>query len=93
MQGVYQGNGGGPTIWAVVSSPLLQIMKEEGFGTFFKVSLTNDTIGLVGYAFVDDTDLIQTGKDGSESSLEVLQQMQEGINLWEGLVSATGGAI
>jgi hypothetical protein len=48
MQGVYQGNGGGPTIWAVVSSPLLQIMKEEGFGTFFKASITNDSIRLVG---------------------------------------------
>jgi hypothetical protein len=35
MQGIYQGNGAGPIIWAVVSSPLLQIMKEEGFGTFF----------------------------------------------------------
>jgi hypothetical protein len=33
-------------------------MKEVGFGTFFKASITNDTIRLVGYAFVDDTDLI-----------------------------------
>jgi hypothetical protein len=65
MQGVYQGHGAGPTIWAVVSSPLLQILKEQGFGTFFKASITNNTIRLVGYAFVDDTDLIQTGKEGS----------------------------
>jgi hypothetical protein len=93
MQGVYQGNGGRPIIWAVVSSPLLQIIEEEGFGMFFKASITNDTIWLVGFAFVDNIDLIQTGTDSLESSLEVLQQMQEGINLWEGLVSATGGAI
>ena len=26
MQGVYQGNGASPIIWAVVSSPLLQIL-------------------------------------------------------------------
>jgi hypothetical protein len=93
MQGVYQGNGGGPTIWAVVSSPLLQIMKKEGFGTFFKASITNGIVRIVGYAFVDDTDLVQTGKDGSESSLDVLKKMQDGLDLWEGLVSATGGAI
>jgi hypothetical protein len=93
MQGVYQGNGGGPTIWAVVSSPLLQIMKKEGYGTFFKASITNGTIRLVGYAFIDDTDLIQTGQDGSEPGLEVLQKMQDRLNLWEGLVSATGRAM
>jgi hypothetical protein len=34
IQGVYQGNGAGPLIWAVVSSPLLDIMQEEGFGNF-----------------------------------------------------------
>jgi hypothetical protein len=47
----------------------------------------------VGYAFIHNTNLIQTGKEGSESSLEVLQQIQERINLGEGLLSATGGAI
>jgi hypothetical protein len=69
MQGVYKGNGGGLTIWAVVSSPLLQIMKQEGYGTFSKASITNGTIRLVGYTFVDNTDLIQTGKDGPEPGL------------------------
>jgi hypothetical protein len=44
MQGVFQGNGGGPTIWAVVSSPFLQIMKEEGYSTFFKASISDGTI-------------------------------------------------
>jgi hypothetical protein len=48
MQGVYQGNGGGPTIWAVVSSPILQIMKKEGFGTFFKASITNGIVQIIG---------------------------------------------
>ena len=61
MQGVYQGNGAGPVVWAVVSSPVLQILKKEGFGAFFKASISGDDIELVGYAFVDDTDLIQTG--------------------------------
>jgi hypothetical protein len=75
MLGVYQGNGAGPTIWAVVNSPLLQIMKKEGFGTFVKASITNGIVCLVRYTFADDADLIQTGKDGSESSLDVLKQM------------------
>jgi len=31
IMGIGQGNGMGPAIWAVVSSPLFEIMKEEGF--------------------------------------------------------------
>ena len=93
MQGVYQGNGAGPLIWAVVSSPLLDIMREEGFGTFFKTSISSQAIRFVGYAFVDDTDLIQTSKDGTETGAEILEQMQEGVNMWEGIIDATGGAL
>jgi hypothetical protein len=30
--GVDQGNGAGPVIWAVVSTPVLKMMKDEGLG-------------------------------------------------------------
>ena len=93
MQGVYQGNGAGPVIWAVVSSPLLQILKEEGFGTFFKAGISKTEIRLVGYAFVDDTDLIQTSKYPSQTFKEVLEEAQKALDWWEGLVRATGGAL
>lgn len=93
MQGVFQANGAGPLIWAIVSSPLLDIMHEEGFGTFFKTSLSSQAICFAGYAFVDDTDLVQTGKDGTETRLEILAQMQLGVNLWEGIINTTGGAL
>jgi hypothetical protein len=93
MQGVYQVGGAGPLIWAVVSSLLLDIMCEEEFGTFFKTSLSAQVIRFVGYAFVDDTDLFQTGKDGSETGLEIMEHMQAGVHLWEGIIDATGGAL
>jgi hypothetical protein len=92
MQGVYQGNGAGPLIWAVVSSPLLQIMKEEGFGTFFRTSISNTAIQLVGYAFVDETYIVQIGHDGQATAQEVLHDMQDSIDLWCGLIKATGSA-
>ena len=41
-------------------SPLLQMLKEDGFGTFFMTAISNQMIWIVSYAFVDDTDLIQT---------------------------------
>ena len=92
MQGLYQGNGAGPIIWAVVSSPILQILRKEGFGTFFKSSISGKTIRLVGYAFVDDTDLIQTAKP-HENIHQVLVNLQKAIDMWEGLIQATGGAL
>jgi hypothetical protein len=33
--GVGQGNSAGPAIWAVVSTPVLKIMKDEGFGFMY----------------------------------------------------------
>jgi hypothetical protein len=93
MQGVYQGNGAGPLIWAVVSSPLLNIIREEGFRNFFKTSISLQEIRFVGYAFVDDTNLIQTSKDGTKTSAEMLEQMQAGAKMWKGIIDATGGAL
>ena len=92
MQGVYQGNGARPIIWAVVSSALLQILHEDGYGTFFRTALSDKPIRIVGYAFVDDTDLIQTAKPG-ENFYDVYTQMQQAMDLWEGLIKNTGGAL
>ena len=92
MQGVYQGNGAGPIIWAVVSSPILQILKDDGFRTFFQTALARQLIRIVGYTFVDDTDLIQTSKDGQQFA-EVNGKMQQAMDLWEGLIKNMGGAL
>jgi hypothetical protein len=49
---------------------------------------------LVGYTFVDDTDLIQfDSRDPDMTEEETLDQMQDCINRWEGGLKATGGAI
>jgi hypothetical protein len=93
MQGVYQGNGARPVIWAVVSSPVLQILRKEGYGAFFKASISGTDIRLVGYAFVDDTDLIQTSKHSSDTFDEVFTQAQRSLDRWESLIAATGGAL
>jgi hypothetical protein len=93
MQGVYQGNGAGPVIWAVVSSPVLQILRQEGYGAFFKAAISGEEIRLVGYTFVDDTDLIQTGRSPTDSFSSVFSQAQKALDRWEALIKATGGAL
>jgi hypothetical protein len=55
-QGLGQGNGVGPQIWAVVTTPVLNYLRSEGYGVAFKTSISGeDLIRFVGYAFVFDT--------------------------------------
>jgi hypothetical protein len=43
-QGIYQGNGLGPTAWLIISSNLLDIMRRLGYGAFYKTALSGDTL-------------------------------------------------
>jgi hypothetical protein len=90
IQGVGQGNGAGPQIWAVVSTPVLNLLRHEGYGAYFQKATT---ISFVGYAFVDDTDLCITGQNPNDTEADVALRMQQALDLWEGHIRATGGAI
>jgi hypothetical protein len=49
--GIGQGNGAGPArIWTVVSTPVLKMMKDEGFGFMYKTSIEDKQLHLVGYS-------------------------------------------
>jgi len=56
---ISQGNRAGPQIWAVVSTPILDLLQQEGYGATFQASVSGNLIQFVGYSFVNDTDLIQ----------------------------------
>jgi hypothetical protein len=56
-----QGNGAGPSIWAVVSTPVLKMMKDEGFGFMYKISIKGKELHFLGYSVVDATGIIQSG--------------------------------
>jgi len=83
ISGISQGNGAGPQIWAVVSTPILDILREAGFSTTFKLAISSQSISFVGYSFVDDTDLIHTGPTITSTGQEVLPLMQAVLSLWE----------
>ena len=88
-----QGNGAGPQIWAVVSTPVLNMLREEGYGAFFEASISGERLTFVGYAFVDDTDLVTNLENQNASYREVAVSMQESLTAWEGGIRAMGGAI
>ena len=87
-----QGNGNGPSLWAAISSPLLYILRSEGYGISFKSPMSMIAFRLAAFGFVDDMDYIQANED-CDSDNETLEEAKKGLNLWEGLLRTTGGAI
>ena len=86
IQGIGQGNGAG---WAVVSSPILEMLRIAGFVCSFKIAISGEEISFVGYAFVDDTDQVTAGKD-NKTYKEVVKGMQAAADEFEGGVRAAG---
>jgi hypothetical protein len=86
--GVGQGNGTGPAIWAVVSTPVLKMMKDEGFRFMYKKRIEGKQLHFVGYSFVDDTAIIQSGQPGEPFQV-LVTRMQASMDTWEGGLRAT----
>jgi Reverse transcriptase (RNA-dependent DNA polymerase) len=56
--GILQGNAAGPTIWIMISSPMLDRLRQQGLGV--KIKLIDGTEVIIpAFAFVDNVDLIQ----------------------------------
>jgi len=87
--GIGQGNRAGPQIWVAVSTPLFKILREEGFVATFICALTKQQRQMAGFAFIDDTNLLVT--DETNKEIQVTRKMQESLQLWHGLLQATGG--
>ena len=88
-QGVLQGNASGPSIWLTLSSLIFEILHKRGFSATISSSISKQLFTLVGFAYVDNSDLIQVGS----TPLEVLASMQSLINSWGSLMEVTGGVI
>jgi len=84
IAGSGQGNGAGPQIWAAVSSPLLEMMKEDCFFAMLVGAFSLTSWLLVGFVFVDDTDLCVTHP--SNQATAVAKHMQGSVLNWEGLL-------
>eukprot|EP00978_Attheya_sp_CCMP212_P045987 scaffold368430_cov59-Attheya_sp.AAC.6 len=92
-QGLGQGNGAAPAIWALVSTPVLHMLRKQGFGAEFKLAISGEEIHLVGYEFVDDSDIIQTAVIGDTDINKVFEHAQAGLNTFVGGMKASGGQV
>jgi Reverse transcriptase (RNA-dependent DNA polymerase) len=89
FHGILQGNGAGPTIWAMISSPLLESLKDQGFGISIEHPSTRTEERISAFSFVDDTDLIQAIPEGYEAHAI----SQEALQRWNEDLCTTGGAL
>ena len=90
--GFMQGNGMAGQGFSAISSLLLDICREEGYGFKSKSAISGTSHTVVGTMFVDDLDAMNTRRDG-ETEDQFLQRTQEFITLWNQLLSVTGGAL
>ena len=88
-QGILQGNTSGPSVWSTLSSVIFDILHKRGFNSTIISSISKQLFTLVGFAYVDDCDLIQVG----DNPITVLESMQALINSWGSLMEVTGGVI
>jgi hypothetical protein len=90
IQGIGQGNGAGPQIWAAISTVILNLLRTQQAGAVFEAPITGESLRLARYAYVDDTDIIAHDKNGKDNAV---MELQRSINLWNGGVAATGGQL
>ena len=94
IMGLLQGNGAGPTIWVLVSTPLLNMLRTADKGAHLLSAISKEPAHFVGFAFVDDTDLVTfRADDFTITDDEIFEDMQESIDRWEEGLKITGGAI
>jgi hypothetical protein len=86
-QGVLQGNGCGPAIWAILSSVIFAILRNNGLQNKFDSAIRHLTLELAGFAYVDDSDLIQV----EDSVRQVAKKMQTKLKTWIDAIRVTGG--
>jgi len=86
-----QGNGAGPQIWEAVSTPLFQILSEDGFFAQVICAMSVHQQSITNFRFVDNTNLCIATEDNTAKT--VITRMQNSLQLWAGLLQATGGAL
>jgi hypothetical protein len=103
MQLICQGNGAGPQIWALVSTPVLNLMRLEGYGFLGRdlsllgmLSLTMPTLGFHSRHYDQGSSISRQMQDAvtawSDGLSATSRQMQDAVMAWSYGLSATGGA-
>ena len=67
-------------------------MKEEGHVSKIRSPMSGIVLTLVGFLFIDDTDLVIM-REKNEEETEEYSRLQQSINFWNGNLRVSGGAL
>ena len=84
--GVLQGNGAAGTSWTAVSSVIFAAMKLLGYGYSARTAITQTLLCLLGFAIIDDADIIHSGPSNTTPAHQILTEMQAVLDHWDGLL-------
>ena len=90
FQGGVQENGAAPPIWLMISIILVRYLYSSKFATISKTAITKVAFQLVGFLYVDDTD-ITILNEGQETAEEVIARVQLILATWRMVLSYTRG--
>ena len=79
-------------MWLMISMYLVLLAREEGHTTTFSSGFSGLTLILIGFLFVDDTDLIVMGLSTDDAN-DVINKMQKAIDFWNRILRVSGGAL
>ena len=92
IMGLGQGSRAAPPSWIQLSSVIVNVYKQLGLGGFFIDPMSETEIHSMGALFVDDADLY-TINDNLSDHRALCHQTQLGLDTWNNLLQATGGAL
>ena len=88
-----QDNRDAPDIWEIVSTPLLDFLVDAGHGAVFKFCIPQDSLKMVGYCFVDDSNIIQIAPSPTTQAKYTIKLSQSGLDLFSGAAQKTDGKV
>ena len=92
LHGLCQGNGAAPAAWLMLSSVLVMVYKNLGFGSKVKSPMTLVLLSIMGVLFVDNT-YLYIMSDNIKTRREIWEEAQRALTAWEKLLISSRGLL
>ena len=93
ISGIGQDKGLSPVLWALISPIIFKMCKAKGHGINATTAISKQEISFMGFAFVDDIDLVADAEDVNTPGATMIARFQAITTCWNGGIRISGGLI